>query len=919
MFFEANFYHIICLSETWLKSVVHSDMVSLPNYVLLRCDREGRGGGGVGMYVHESLGARVIEDSGGVYVGKPEYMFTEIRDPGQRKLLVATVYRPPHVGYLGEFQDACLRLLANYNDLVVFGDFNINLCEVTHDSVSLKNFIAESNFYLVPYMPTHHVRGSSTLIDLCFVGDGGRLSGYGQQQMAFLSAHDLISVSYRFEVRCVHQRVLRARDYSRFESEAFLSDLQGLDWSGFFSSDCVDRMLEFVNSAVVNAFDRHAPMRQILMRRTAAPWLTPAIKDLMRARDRARRGWRRYGGSDRYAVFVELRNWVQRQMRGAKSAYYVATFGRVKASKDVWAHMRHLGLIRSRSGGGGVEGGLEELADHFATAQGGGIPVVGVQGQVVSTEFDDTRFYFANVDYADLRRALRLSGVASKGVDGISLAMLKRTLPCLEPVFLHLFNFSLMHGVFPELWRAAIVHPVPKVVAPAGPADYRPVSLLCAVSKVLEKVVAKQIGDYLGKRGLHDPCQSAYRVGHSTQTALLKVTNDIREAADGRMVTFLVLFDFSRAFDSVGHDRLLEKLKELGFSTGVLAWLRSYLEGRRLAVRDSKGALSTWREIGIGVPQGSVLGPLLFALYLLDFRLLPLKCKYHFYADDLQIYVHSMLGDVEDCVSSLNKDIDLISEWAVLNSLKLNATKTKTMVMGTSRQVGLLDLDTIPRVRVNGAELSYVRSVRDLSVRMSYSLSWDEHVRGVVGRINSTVYQLKLHRELFPTALRIRLVTALVLPHLDYCCLVYLDCAAGLDRLLQALNSAVRFIFDVRRYEHITPYFRRLGWLKVVPRRRYLLGCFVHSILSGRGPDYIRRELTLRSDTLARDIRGGPGLLSLPLCRTEFRRGSFVFAAAEIWNSLPPSLQDFRNTSGAVFRTKLYEYMIACEYADGER
>lgn len=325
----------------------------------------------------------------------------------------------------------------------------------------------------------------------------------------------------------------------------------------------MDRKLEFINAAVLNALDRHAPVRRVSVRRTAAPWLSPAIRDLMRARDRARRAWRRYGGCDRHAIFAELRNRVQLQVRRAKSAYYVRTLSRARASRDIWAHMRNLGLVRSRSGGGRGGVSSEELADYFAT-QGGGPASAGKQVvQLEAADFDDGRFYFAHIDHADLRRVLRLTSVTSKGVDGISLAMIRRTLPCLEPVYIHLFNFSLLHGVFPDLWRSAIVHPVPKVPAPVGPSDYRPVSLLCSLSKVLEKVMAKQIGDFLEERGLFDPCQSAYRRGHSTQTALLRVTNDVRTAADGRMVTFLVLFDFSRAFDSVRHAPF--KIAEVGF------------------------------------------------------------------------------------------------------------------------------------------------------------------------------------------------------------------------------------------------------------------------------------------------------------------------------------------------------------------
>lgn len=239
------------------------------------------------------------------------------------------------------------------------------------------------------------------------------------------------------------------------------------------------------------------------------------------------------------------------------------------------------------------------------------------------------------------------------------------------------------------------------------------------------------------------------------------------------MVTVSVYFDFSRAFDRVRHDLLLRKLHGLGFSSHVLRWLASYLNDRQLAVRDANGDVSAWSSLLTGVPQGSVLGPLLFTLYLTDFRDIPLSCRYHFYADDLQIY--TTLRDLGCCIDGLNEDIGQICSWAEDCNLVLNEAKTKAMILGTPRSLGFLDLSVVPPIRVNSAVIPYSQSVTCLGVRIACTLSWNPYVHSVVKKMNSTHYQLRVNHDCLPRSLRVKLVSTLIFSYLDYCCLVQLD------------------------------------------------------------------------------------------------------------------------------------------------
>ncbi|KMQ87873.1 rna-directed dna polymerase from mobile element jockey-like protein [Lasius niger] len=193
------------------------------------------------------------------------------------------------------------------------------------------------------------------------------------------------------------------------------------------------------------------------------------------------------------------------------------------------------------------------------------------------------------------------------GTDGIPIRFIKPAIHSIAPILEYLFNFSLTNGVFPARWKSALICPIPKVKNPSTVQHYRPISILPVLSKALERVVCDQIRGFLENSALLDPCQSAYRDNHSTQTCLLRMLDEMRHPADQRMVTVSVFFDFSKAFDRVHHHTLLKKLKKLRFSDSLLRWFHSYLTGRSQVVRDGvAGTVSSSSPIMMRVPQSGL-------------------------------------------------------------------------------------------------------------------------------------------------------------------------------------------------------------------------------------------------------------------------------------------------------------------------
>jgi hypothetical protein len=349
------------------------------------------------------------------------------------------------------------------------------------------------------------------------------------------------------------------------------------------------------------------------------------------------------------------------------------------------------------------------------------------------------------------------------------------------------------------------------------------------------------------------------------------------------MVTILVLFDFSKAFDRVDHAILLEKMRKLNLSCSVLNWFHSYLSNRRQAVRDTHGNLSSWATVRCGVPQGSVLGPLLFSIFVNDLPHNLKHTKYMLYADDLQIYRHFFPSEIADAVKKINEDIKAISAWSQQNKFVLNTNKTQALIIGSPKIKNRLYYGNISQVCVDDTFIPYSDSVQNLGITISSSLSWSNHVNNISRKINAILHQLKVHSKFLPQHTRKMLISSLVFPVIDYCCLVYNDLNEEDNTTIhRALNSCIRFIFKLRRDVHMTPYYNELRWLDVKTRRKYFLGSYLYCLFKEKSPEYLFDMFSLKPSTRDMSTRCDPEYLYFPSHRTTKFQKSFLVTACHL-------------------------------------
>ena len=519
-----------------------------------------------------------------------------------------------------------------------------------------------------------------------------------------------------------------------------------------------------------------------------------------------------------------------------------------------------------------------------------------------------------------LREIKSLRSDCSTGPDQIPAKFIKLVAEDISSPLTHIINCCIEKEHFPSAWKLARTSPIPKINNPTTNNDLRGISILPVLSKVYEKLVLRQMAEFIDSKHLLPSHMSGFRKGHSTTTALINIRDDIIKAMNRGEVTIMVFADFSKAFDTVHFDIIIRKLHLMGFSTQFLRWMMSYLTERQQYVQidDKKsGKLYT----NFGVPQGSILGLVLFNLYVADLAdELGTVCNCHQYADDTTIYNSVKPKDFQLGVEQMNNSLTNLTRWSDESKLALNNNKTKAMLITTPQMANYHSLRTEGVMNIfldnnnnnscnnnkNNKFLEVMESYKLLGVHLSNTFRWDKHINETVSSCYASLAILRKLRNMAPFDLRKRLAETLILSKLDYSCdLVFYPLPAKLLKRLQRVqSSAACFVTGKFSKEDAV---LKLGWLPMLERRDWhLLKTAFKALNYDHWPEYAKLKLYNPG-------RSGLRSCSKDLLETPIDRDIFQYSAAKCFNKLPQTLRAEKNFETFCAETRVFLFDQARE------
>ena len=527
---------------------------------------------------------------------------------------------------------------------------------------------------------------------------------------------------------------------------------------------------------------------------------------------------------------------------------------------------------------------------------------------------------FSCVTEDDLQRVISRSSNASCQLDPEPTWLLKEHLESHLTALTLVVNHSLTSGIFPVNAHSAMISPLLKKPSldKEDLKNYRPVSNLKYSAKQIEKCAAQQFVDYLDSNNLMDPLQSAYRPMHCTETALLKVQQDIVSEIASKKVVLIVLLDMSAAFYTVDHSILCQRLMNcFGVNGTAIGWFASYLKGWKSQVNIA-GVLSEPIQADFGLPQGSVLGPLLFTAYTLPMGNIIQKYSicYHLYADECQLYVPfdpQVPGDLENTLARLTACISDIRKWLSENYLKLNDSKTEFFIAGSWYNINKLpDIS----LKIGSHSIPISRTIRNLGIIFDQTMTLSQHVDSLRRSVTYHIRNLWRIRRFIDTESCHAAARALITSRLDYCNAIFtLLSSSDVKRLQRLQNSAARLVFAVGRKVDASSLLEKLHWLPVKKRIIFFkVLLYVYKALNNSAPSYLSQCFTLYHPS--RQLRSSEDktLLCIPRELTAIGRKNFNITAAYAWNELPKNIRLAPSTAAfkRLLKTHLFWYVCFC-------
>ena len=801
-------------------------------------------------------------------------------------------------------EDCIENVLMEEKEIYLIGDINRDLLN-NHINNVWTEYMEPFGLTQLVSKATRVTSNSRTLIDHIYSNCPENVNSLDVPNIG-LSDHFPIFFTRKMHVQPpkTNHFTISYRSFKNFNEAKFIEDLQSVPWDTIKLFDDTDDIMEAWLDLFLQVVDTHVPVKQHRVKHKNQPqWMTPEILDAIKCRDRHKS----LGNENDYKIW---RNKVIKLIQNSKKVQYQTFIDDNKGNpSSIYKIFREVGagkglqkpstLTSVKVDNNTIEDSSEmanEFNNFFVNI------ATKLKEPIIHTNHDklsefcqerlspDTKFSIPPISNENVLKFLSTIDInKATGTDMIGPRLLKFAAPFIADEVTYICNHSISNSIFPSKWKEAKVAPLHKNGPREEVNNYRPISILPVLSKVLEKHVHESLSDYLHQHKLLHKTQSGFRAQHSCETALVNMIDLWLNAIDNGQMIGVVLVDFKKAFDLVDHQILINKLEMYGIKDQALGWFKTYLTNRKqqVTINNSK---SDFKHISCGVPQGSILGPLLFLLFINDLPLYTNNVFTDLYADDTTLY------DVQDSMEQIEKNLQAalnnLHIWCRANGMILNSSKTKVMLVTTNQKRQRLSNDNL-NLNINNNALNMISNDKILGVFVDDNLTWSHHVKHLSKKISSSIWLLSKIKKFLTKDHRVQFYKSYIQPHIDFCNIVWGSSSESNKlKIFKLQKRACKVILDFN-VNDINEAMKSLKIMSIYERLYLRKAKFMFKIYNNVAPTYISENFTLRNNAnTSINLRSASaGCFIPPKPRTEYFKHSMRYSGCLVWNSLSEEIK----------------------------
>ena len=929
-------FDIIGISESKIRENVEpTTNLGLSGYNLEFTPTESHFGGVV-LFIKKGIDYKKRDDLSKSIRNISESIFVELASRVGKKLIVGCIYRhhTPILDFTDTFLQGTLeKINKERKNCILLGDFNVDLLKFdTHSETrDYYDLLSANGFRPLILQPTRLSSKSASLIDNIFINDIETYSNGGNITTSISDHFPQFCLLDIFENKYFKKEVKYGRSYKHFNQNEFENELKKINWNRILQGKNSEEALEFFFKTIERLLDEMAPICRLskkeidLLKR---PWITFGLLKSINERDSI---YKKIAKEKDPVVKEELsksyktkRNLIKILTRKAKRDYYTTFFEENRTDiKKTWEGIRNIVNINKKSRvsptilnyKNEIKSNKMDMAesfnDFFVNIGNGIEEKIPKSNTNFGTFLGQPNTFNFNINLVDTTEVVsmieKLKTSKACGPNSIPSKILKSNVKILAEPLNYLLNLSLTQGNFPRFLKKADVCPIYKKNDKSKCENYRPISLLSNLSKLYERAMHSRIYEFLDNTNVFYKFQFGFRKQYSTNHALLSITEGIRENLDTKKFGCGVFIDLEKAFDTVNHEILLSKLEHYGIRGVANEWFRSYLTSRSQRVK-LDGETSNYLGINCGVPQGSILGPLLFLIYINDMYKAVKHSSIHHFADDTNLLCSDKNPEI--LKKKMNEDLKLIFEWLCANRLSLNVDKTEFIVFKPPK----MSLNSRFILKLNGKTLFESSKIKYLGIIMDDRLTWKHHIFELRKKINRSIGIIYKMKNLSPLPVLLSLYYSLVHSHLNYGICVWGNATKHeLSKIFLAQKKVVRIISNADYLANTAPLFAKLGILKLDDIFKIQIANLMWDHEQGNLPQCFANYFTKVNYTHNYATRmATSNKLSLNLSVNTKTHGQtmFKYQGSRIWNSIKDLPFYHMRIKKVTFKKKYKKYLI---------